>query len=61
MSVLQGCDNLVAVGTLGVMQAMVLSFGSFRFSSQHLEFNMHPKFLHRDYTFRQVNMPSKQY
>uniref|UniRef100_A0A1B6IKJ1 Uncharacterized protein n=1 Tax=Homalodisca liturata TaxID=320908 RepID=A0A1B6IKJ1_9HEMI len=50
----QGCDNLVALGAPGVMQAMVLSFGSFKFSSQHLEFNMHPKFLHRDYTFRRL-------
>jgi hypothetical protein len=34
---------------------MTLSFGGFRFSNQHLEFNIHPKFLHRDYLFRRLN------
>lgn len=34
---------------------MVLSFGSFRFSNQHLELNIHPKYLHRDYFFRRLN------
>ncbi|XP_050425901.1 uncharacterized protein KIAA2013 homolog isoform X2 [Adelges cooleyi] len=51
----QGCHNLVKAGASGVAQAMVLSFGNFRFSNQHLEFNMHPKFLHRDYYFRRLN------
>lgn len=50
----QGCYNLVKAGADGVIQAMVLSFGSFRFSKQHLEFNMHPSFLHRTYHFRRV-------
>lgn len=49
---IQGCYNLVKAGADGVIQAMVLSFGSFRFSKQHLEFNMHPSFLHRNYHFR---------
>lgn len=48
----QGCHNLVNAGALGVAQAMVLSFGNFRFKNQHLEFNMHPQFLHRDFHFR---------
>ncbi|XP_022173274.1 uncharacterized protein KIAA2013 homolog [Myzus persicae] len=51
----QGCHNLVNAGASGVAQAMVLSFGNFRFSNQHLEFNMHPKFLHRDFHFRRLN------
>lgn len=34
---------------------MVLSFGGFRFSNQHLEFDIHPKFLHRDMHFRRLN------
>lgn len=34
---------------------MVLSFGGFRFSNQHLELNIHPKYLHRDYFFRRLN------
>lgn len=37
------------------MQAMVLSFGGLRFSNQHLELNIHPKYLHRDYVFRGLN------
>lgn len=51
----QGCHNLIRAGASGVIQAMVLSFGSFRFSNQHLECNMHPKYLHRDFHFRRLN------
>ncbi|KAK7582623.1 hypothetical protein V9T40_014068 [Parthenolecanium corni] len=51
----QGCYNLVQAGADGVIQAMVLSFGSFHFQKQHLEFNMHPSFLHRTYHFRRIN------
>jgi hypothetical protein len=51
----QGCHNLIRAGASGVVQAMVLSFGGFRFSNQHLEFNIDPKFLHRDYEFRRLN------
>jgi len=51
----QGCHNLIKAGASGVIQAMVLSFGGFRFSNQHLEFDIHPKFLHRDYHFRRLN------
>lgn len=51
----QGCHNLLRAGASGVIQAMVLSFGSFRFSNQHLEFNIHPKYLHREYHFRRLN------
>lgn len=35
-----------------VQQAIVLSLGSLRFSNQHLEFNIDPQYLHRDYLFR---------
>ncbi|XP_026478409.1 uncharacterized protein KIAA2013 homolog [Ctenocephalides felis] len=51
----QGCHNLVKAGASGISQAMVLSFGGLRFSNQHLEFNIHPKYLHRDYHFRKLN------
>ncbi|XP_055637924.1 uncharacterized protein KIAA2013 homolog [Toxorhynchites rutilus septentrionalis] len=51
----QGCHNLLKAGASGVVQAMVLSFGGFRFSNQHLELNIHPKYLHRDYEFRRLN------
>lgn len=50
-----GCHNLIKAGASGVVQAMVLSFGSFRFSNRHLELRIHPKYLHRDYTFRRLN------
>lgn len=51
----QGCHNLIKAGASGVMQAMLLSFGGFRFSNQHLELNIHPKHLHREYFFRRLN------
>lgn len=43
------------MGAEGVMQAMLLSFGSWKFSNQHLEFNTEPKDLHRDFHFRRIN------
>lgn len=51
----QGCHNLIRAGASGVIQAMVLSFGSFRFSNQHLECNIAPQYLHRDFHFRRLN------
>lgn len=51
----QGCHNLLKAGASGVNQAMILSFGSLRFSNQHLEYNIHPSKLHRDFLFRRVN------
>uniref|UniRef100_A0A1B0DHR5 Uncharacterized protein n=1 Tax=Phlebotomus papatasi TaxID=29031 RepID=A0A1B0DHR5_PHLPP len=51
----QGCHNLIRAGASGLIQAMVLSFGGFRFSNQHLEMNIHPKYLHREYNFRRLN------
>ncbi|CAG9126427.1 unnamed protein product [Plutella xylostella] len=50
----QGCHNLLKAGASGVNLAMILSFGSLRFSSQHLEYNIHPSKLHRDFLFRRV-------
>lgn len=52
---------MVRAGASGVIQAMLLSFGSFRFSNQHLECNMHPKYLHRDFHFRRLNYGNKTY
>jgi len=51
----QGCHKLLHAGASGIVQSMVLSFGGFRFSNQHLEFNIHPKYLHRDFSFRRLN------
>lgn len=50
----QGCYHLVIGGPAAVQQAIVLSLGSLRFSNQHLEFNIDPQYLHRDYLFRFV-------
>ncbi|XP_074661928.1 uncharacterized protein KIAA2013 homolog isoform X1 [Tubulanus polymorphus] len=60
----QGCTNMVQTGADGILQAMLLSFGAFKFSTDnsrreaqpdHLEFGMHPRELHRDYEFRRLN------
>jgi len=51
----QGCHKLVKMGAEGVMQAMLLSFGAWKFSNQHLEFNTEPRDLHRDYSYRRIN------
>ncbi|GFV17616.1 uncharacterized protein KIAA2013 homolog [Trichonephila clavipes] len=50
----QGCHRLLLAGAEGVMQAMILSFGGFKFSDHHLEFDTEPKDLHRDYHFRRI-------
>ncbi|XP_055938708.1 uncharacterized protein KIAA2013 homolog [Argiope bruennichi] len=50
----QGCHRLLQAGAEGVMQAMILSFGGFKFSDHHLEFDTEPKDLHRDYHFRRI-------
>jgi len=42
-------------GADGVLQAMILSYGAFRFGNDHLEFGTHPSDLHRDYFFRRIN------
>lgn len=43
------------VGADGVMQAMVLSFGAFRMTNNHLEMGVRPKDLDRDQMFRRIN------
>lgn len=50
----QGCNHLLMAGAEGAMQAMVLSFGGFKFSNHHLEYDTEPKDLHRDYCFRRI-------
>ncbi len=42
-------------GADGAIQAMLLSFGGLKFSNDHLEFNTHPRDLHRDYHFRRIS------
>ena len=48
----QGCHHLTIGNPSAVQQAFVLSLGGLRFSNQHLEFNIDPQYLHRDYLFR---------
>lgn len=45
----------ISPGADGALQAVILSIGALKFSNDHLEFNTHPKDLHRDYFFRRVN------
>ncbi|CAK9813545.1 Uncharacterized protein KIAA2013 homolog [Anthophora plagiata] len=51
----QGCHHLMTGDPAAVQQAIVLSLGSLRFSNQHLEFNIDPQYLHRDYLFRRIS------
>lgn len=51
----QGCGRMIKAGADGVLQAMILSCGAFKFSDDHLEFGTHPSDLHRDYFFRRIN------
>ncbi|XP_076756900.1 uncharacterized protein KIAA2013 homolog [Xylocopa sonorina] len=51
----QGCHHLTTGDPAAVQQAIVLSLGSLRFSNQHLEFNIDPQYLHRDYLFRRIS------
>lgn len=50
-----GCEFMVQSGAEGVLQAMILSLGALHFHNQHLEFNMDPRNLHRDFFFRRIN------
>ncbi|ELU16232.1 hypothetical protein CAPTEDRAFT_221835 [Capitella teleta] len=50
-----GCETMLKAGADGVLQAAILSIGALKFSNDHLEFNTHPKDLHRDYFFRRIN------
>ncbi|XP_034939799.1 uncharacterized protein KIAA2013 homolog [Chelonus insularis] len=51
----QGCHHLMTGGPSAVQQAIILSLGGLRFSNQHLEFNIDPQYLHRNYLFRRIN------
>ncbi|XP_076471701.1 uncharacterized protein KIAA2013 homolog isoform X2 [Babylonia areolata] len=50
-----GCEFMVQAGAEGVLQAMILSLGALHFHNQHLELNMDPRNLHRDFVFRRLN------
>ena len=50
-----GCTNFIKLGVNGIMQAIVLSLGALKFSNHHLELNLNPKQLHRNFMFRNLN------
>lgn len=39
----------------GLLQAIVLSIGGLKFTHHHLDLNLNPRQLHRDYEFRNIN------
>ncbi len=50
-----GCRNFLELGVTGTIQAILLSLGSLKFTNHHLELNLNPRQLHRDYLFRKIN------
>lgn len=50
-----GCEFMVQAGAEGALQAMLLSLGALHFHNQHLELNLDPRNLHRDFHFRRLN------
>ncbi|CDW52035.1 DUF2152 domain containing protein [Trichuris trichiura] len=46
--------EVITSGAAGLMQAVVLSFGAFKHTAHHLEFDQQPRELHRDCLFRNV-------
>lgn len=50
-----GCKSLLELGTHGILQAVLLSLGGFKFTHHHLDLNLNPRQLHRDYFFRNLN------
>lgn len=57
----KGCQNLINSGVLGTMQAYILSLSAFKFTKNHLEFDTHPKDLHRNYFIRHLRYPNSSY
>lgn len=51
----RGCKVLVAAGTHGMMQGMVLSFGGLQFTENHLQFQADPDVLHNSYSLRGIH------
>lgn len=50
-----GCKGLIEFGVDGIIQAILLSIGGIKFTHHHLETNLNPRQLHRDYLFRKIN------
>lgn len=50
-----GCKNLLELGAEGLLQAVILSIGGLKFNHHHLDLNLNPRQLHRNYYFRNIN------
>lgn len=50
-----GCKNLLELGAEGLLQAVILSIGGLKFNHHHLDLNLNPRQLHRNYYFRNLN------
>ena len=50
-----GCGSLLELGTMGILQAIILSLGGMKFTRLHLDLNLNPRQLHRDYEFRRIS------
>ena len=57
----QGCHNLINSGVLGTMQAYILSLSALKFTKNHLEFDTHPKDLHRNYFIHHLQYPNSSF
>lgn len=52
----QGCGTMLKAGADGIIEAIILSIGSLKFTNDHVEFGMEPKDLHRDFmSFRRIS------
>ncbi len=56
-----GCVNFLKLGIDGIIQAMILSIGGLKFMNHHLELNLNPKQIHRNYMFRNINYGNTTY
>ncbi|XP_067826262.1 uncharacterized protein KIAA2013 homolog [Heptranchias perlo] len=51
----RGCRSLVAAGSHGMIQGMVMSFGGLQFTENHLQFQADPSVLHNSYSLRGIH------
>ncbi|XP_072442531.1 uncharacterized protein KIAA2013 homolog [Chiloscyllium punctatum] len=51
----RGCRSLLAAGSHGMLQGMVMSFGGLQFTENHLQFQADPSVLHNSYLLRGIH------
>lgn len=56
-----GCKLLIEIGVDGVLQSVILSLGGLKFTHHHLDLNLNPRQLHRDFFFRRINYANQSY